>query len=210
MIISLGGPVSGPLVQPTRDSRKTSRLPPQMQFLKNCHLRHCPCLALLLAGVTWPWHCCQRRWSLRPPFHPYRHRVAPALRRFVSVARSGRLLRPGCYPAPCPVECGLSSTLNEQGRDHPTSLRLPIIQYYGWVGNGVGAAVAAPTPLPTQLKLGFCVILGQSLEFCNDHWFDSAAAATLSNQYKSFFISLRLCHAKTVCCRKLEDEQDRQ
>ena len=30
--------------------------------------------------------------------------------RCVSVARSDRLLHPGCYPAPCSLECGLSST----------------------------------------------------------------------------------------------------
>ena len=29
------------------------------------------CLALLPAGVAWPPHCCGRRWSLTPPFHPY-------------------------------------------------------------------------------------------------------------------------------------------
>lgn len=31
------------------------------------------------------------------------------LRLYVSVARSGKLLRPGSYPASCSVECGLSS-----------------------------------------------------------------------------------------------------
>jgi len=31
--------------------------------------------------------------------------------RYVSVARSRRLLPSGCYPAPCSMECGLSSTL---------------------------------------------------------------------------------------------------
>jgi hypothetical protein len=33
----------------------------------------------------------------------------PVALRSVSVARSGRLPRPGSYPAPCPMECGLSS-----------------------------------------------------------------------------------------------------
>jgi hypothetical protein len=33
------------------------------------------------------------------------------IRRYVSVARYGRLPRPGSYPAKCSVECGLSSTL---------------------------------------------------------------------------------------------------
>ena len=31
------------------------------------------CLALLPMGVAWPRHYCARRWSLTPPFHPYRH-----------------------------------------------------------------------------------------------------------------------------------------
>jgi len=52
-----------------------------------------------------------------------------------SVARSGRfapgktrvLPRPGGYPALCSVECGLSSTLDDQSRDHPASLRNFII-----------------------------------------------------------------------------------
>jgi hypothetical protein len=55
--------------------------------------------------------CPARRWSLTPPFHPYRDRwrKTPPIRRYVSVARSGRLPRPGCYPASCSSECGLSS-----------------------------------------------------------------------------------------------------
>lgn len=48
--------------------------------------------------------------------------------RSVSVALSVRLSwlghpRPGCYPAACSVECGLSSTLQMQSRDHPANLR---------------------------------------------------------------------------------------
>jgi len=37
--------------------------------------------------------------------------ISPLLpkERYVSVARSGRSLRPGRYPASCSVECGLSS-----------------------------------------------------------------------------------------------------
>jgi hypothetical protein len=44
-------------------------------------------------------------------------------RRYVSVARSGRLPHPGCYPASCSMECGLSSASQMRNRDHPTSLR---------------------------------------------------------------------------------------
>ena len=39
-----------------------------------------------------------------------REAVTPLARQFFSVARSDRSLRPGISPAPCPVECGLSST----------------------------------------------------------------------------------------------------
>jgi len=37
------------------------------------------------------------------------HWEREGVRRYLSVARSGTLRRPGCYPAPCPAECGLSS-----------------------------------------------------------------------------------------------------
>ena len=78
------------------------------------------CLALLPVGVTWPAHYCARRWSLTPPFHPYLHpdplpEREKGFRRYVSVALSGRFLRPGCYPTPCPVERGLSSTALSAG-----------------------------------------------------------------------------------------------
>jgi hypothetical protein len=94
------------------------------------HSSNGPCLALLLTGVAWPAHYCARRWSLTPPFHPYFHPFPLSLwervgervdQRYVSVARSGRLLRPGNYPTPCPVERGLSSTAKCK-RGHPTSL----------------------------------------------------------------------------------------
>jgi len=47
----------------------------------------------------------------------------PALaRRYVSVALSGGLPRPGYYPTSRSLECGLSSALTRQSRDHPTDL----------------------------------------------------------------------------------------
>jgi len=62
-----------------------------------------PCSGWGLPGRR---HCCRRRWSLTPPFHP-----DPSLR------RGGCFLWPcpqvsltGCYPAPCPTERGLSSS----------------------------------------------------------------------------------------------------
>jgi hypothetical protein len=54
--------------------------------------------------------------------------TAPEGRLFVSVAlfrqvrASRRLPRPGCYPTPCSMECGLSSIPTTQDRDCPTSL----------------------------------------------------------------------------------------
>ena len=68
-----------------------------------------PCLALLPMGVAWP------QALLPAPVVSYTT-ISPLLpkERYVSVARSGRSLRPGRYPAPCSVECGLSSPC-EQG-----------------------------------------------------------------------------------------------
>jgi len=42
---------------------------------------------------------------------------------FRQVHASRRFPRPGCYPTPCSVECGLSSTPTTQSRDRPTDLR---------------------------------------------------------------------------------------
>ena len=53
----------------------------------------------------------------------------PQTGRFVSVARSGRLLHPGCYPASRSSECGLSSTrLNAWPRssDQPEGIYLTL------------------------------------------------------------------------------------
>src|SRR5512141_1880790 len=47
--------------------------------------------------------------------------VSVALVRQVSSSR--RVPRPGCYPTPCSVECGLSSAPTTQSRDRPTDLR---------------------------------------------------------------------------------------
>ena len=89
-------------------------------------------------------HYCRCRWSFTPPFH--HHRPHPASLKFkefgggaplgaeegwlfVSVAlfrqvsSSRRVPRPGCYPTPCSMECGLSSIPTTQDRDRPTDLR---------------------------------------------------------------------------------------
>ena len=47
--------------------------------------------------------------------------VSVALVRQVSSSR--RVPRPGCYPTPCSMECGLSSISTTQDRDRPTDLR---------------------------------------------------------------------------------------
>ena len=93
---------------------------------------NCPCLTLLPAGVAWPSHYWERRWALNPPFHPCLLRTIRRLalhRRYVSVARSGKSPRPGGYPAPRHLECGLSSTLSHcacaqciWSRGHPACL----------------------------------------------------------------------------------------
>ena len=42
---------------------------------------------------------------------------------FRQVHASRRIPHPGCYPTPCSIECGLSSTPATQSRDRPTNLR---------------------------------------------------------------------------------------
>ena len=42
---------------------------------------------------------------------------------FRQVHASRRFPRPGCYPTPCSLECGLSSIPTTQDRDRPTDLR---------------------------------------------------------------------------------------
>ena len=85
-----------------------------------------PCLALLPAGVTWP------RTLLRAPvvfyttFSPLPPSCGAAVcfcGPFRQVHASRRFPRPGCYPTPCSMECGLSSTPTTQDRDRPTDLR---------------------------------------------------------------------------------------
>ena len=99
---------------------KTSRLPSSADDFV-------PAWSCSRRGLPGHPHYCRCRWSFTPPFH--HHRPHLALRAplsqwergwgegwlFVSVAlvrqvRSSRKLpRPGCYPTPCSLECGLSS-----------------------------------------------------------------------------------------------------
>ncbi len=109
---------------------KTSSLPPSADGFV-------PTWSCSRRGLPGHPHYCRCRWSLTPPFH--HHRPFPALPQigggfgwgwlFVSVAlirqvsSSRRVPRPGCYPTPCSMECGLSSTPTTQDRDRPTDLR---------------------------------------------------------------------------------------
>ncbi len=65
------------------------------------------CSVLLRMGFTWLSVLPQKRWSLTPPFHPYRRSYGPPAVYFcctgLGVASTGR------YPASCPVKPGLSS-----------------------------------------------------------------------------------------------------
>ena len=91
-----------------------------------------PCSRRGLPGHA---HYCARRWSFTPPFHPYNpYLPSPCRGRlgggavcfcgpFRQVHASRRFPRPGCYPTPCSMECGLSSTPTTQSRDRPTDLR---------------------------------------------------------------------------------------
>src|SRR5690606_16707368 len=66
------------------------------------------CLALLRVGFTVPPPLLETRWALTPPFHPC---LCPRWghRRSVLCGTVRRVTAPGCYPAPCPAELGLSS-----------------------------------------------------------------------------------------------------
>ncbi len=99
-----------------------------MQPTRNCEacasgdeqppaLRHSSCLALLLAAVAWPSALQQTPVVSYTAVSPL-----PIARRIVSVALCGRLPRPGCYPTPRSMECGLSSTPPARDRDRPASL----------------------------------------------------------------------------------------
>jgi hypothetical protein len=133
-IISLGGTSPRRSMRPTRDwlshrmrkhVKKTSSLPPSADGFV-------PTWSCSRRGLPGHPHYCGCRWSFTPPFHHHPGRVPsdgtlPGL--FVSVAlfrqvsSSRRVPRPGCYPTPCSMECGLSSTPTTQDRDRPTDLR---------------------------------------------------------------------------------------
>jgi len=81
-------------------------------------------------GVARPLHCCKRRWSLTPPFHPCQLREVLSFGGIFLWPFTGRFPRPGGYPAFCSVECGLSSAQGFLRRDHPTDLGLNLTFFY--------------------------------------------------------------------------------
>ena len=103
-----------------RARMKTSSLPPSADGFV-------PTWSCSRRGLPGHPHYCRCRWSFTPPFHHHRGGIPPRL--FVSVAlfrqvsSSRRVPRPGCYPTPCSMECGLSSIPTTQDRDRPTDLR---------------------------------------------------------------------------------------
>ena len=93
-----------------------------------------PCLALLLAGVAWPPALLRTpvvsytAFSLLPSLFPPLPRAGEGLgvraTCFCGPAPAGfptrGFPRPGCYPAPCSLECGLSSIPRSRAKPRPS------------------------------------------------------------------------------------------
>ena len=107
--------------------KKTSSLPPSADGFV-------PTWSCSRRGLPGHPHYCRCRWSFTPPFHHHPPSPQPlsqwergtgvrglsvsvALIRQVSSSR--RVPRPGCYPTPCSMECGLSSTRRFPPRPRP-------------------------------------------------------------------------------------------
>jgi len=112
-----GAAVARSLVRPTRGSCGVGPTPSTV-VRRSGRRRIAPYLALLRAGVL-PAGVSPHRWcALTAPFHPCRDRLGdrgacPRLPRQTTAvcfcATFRRVAPPGRYPAPCPVELGLSS-----------------------------------------------------------------------------------------------------
>ena len=89
---SLPGSSSGPLFPPSPKVR-----------------RSLPYVTLLQVGFAMPHSLPSARWALTPPFHPDRLARNRANRRFVFCGTVLEVTLTGRYPAPCPMELGLSS-----------------------------------------------------------------------------------------------------
>src|SRR5699024_658966 len=75
-----------------------------------------PCLTLLPVGFAVPTSSPRPRWSLTPPFRPYRLLPAGRGRRSAFCGTVPRITPGGCYPPPFQVEPGLSSAPLLRGR----------------------------------------------------------------------------------------------
>ena len=73
-------------------------------------------LVLLRVMLTLPSTSPRTRWALTPPFHPYPRPPEDGPGAVSFLWRSCRITPPGRYPAPCPVESGLSSHLKSGKR----------------------------------------------------------------------------------------------
>lgn len=80
-----------------------------------------PCLALLRARFAVRAASPRPRWSLTPPFHPYRAEA----RRSALCGTVSRIAPGGCYPPPCPVEPGRSSVRSPATRPSSRPIRTP-------------------------------------------------------------------------------------
>jgi len=102
--------VADHLVRPTREYGSEPLLCPSKRAVR--------CLALLPVGDAWPVLSPEPPVGYYSAFSP----LPPAnRRRIVSVALLRRIAPPGRYPAPCPVEFGLSSG----GSRPPAAARSP-------------------------------------------------------------------------------------
>ena len=128
VVIYLVLPLPGGIVRPTRGrGRAPSSEEPEASLylaLLREGLASIPARAGTWCALTAPFHPCL--WPERARAHR-RCRLCGAFR---------RLAAPGRYPAPCPMESGLSSPVRNRS-DHPALLALPV---YPWRWS------AAPTP----------------------------------------------------------------
>src|SRR5699024_1256370 len=87
-----------------------------------------PCLTLLPVGFAVPTSSPRPRWSLTPPFHPYRLLPTGRGRRSAFCGTVPRITPGGCYPPPFQVEPGLSSAPLLRGRGCPADWSAPSLR----------------------------------------------------------------------------------
>ncbi len=106
--------------QPTREPRPGR---PFSRFVEKLlpptNLESSPYLVLLQVTLTLPPVLPQARWALTPPFHPYLAKTEFLPSAVYFLWRWCRITPPGRYPAPCPLESGLSSHESFPVSSHP-------------------------------------------------------------------------------------------